>query len=59
MFCDSGYYSNLTKLEKRKYNKSFFIEHFQTNIFLCKYYQDRYNNYSNVIKEWVIKNEED
>ena len=46
MFCASGYYSNLTKLEKRKYNKSFLIEYFQTNILIYKYYTDRYNNYS-------------
>ena len=58
MFCNSGYYSNLTKMEKRKYNKTFFIEHFQTNIFLKKYYCSRTNATSNIIKEWIIKEEE-
>lgn len=32
------YYCNLTKNEKRKYNKSYFIEYFETNIFLRQYY---------------------
>lgn len=37
-FVKSIYYFNLSKMEKRKYNKSFFVEYFETNIFLRKHF---------------------
>ena len=37
-FSASSYYYNLTKNEKRKYNKTFFTNYFETNVFLQKYY---------------------
>ena len=37
-FCASSYYFNLTKNEKRKYNKTFFTNYFETNIYLKNYY---------------------
>ena len=37
-FKQSDYYINLSKNDKRKYNKTFFINYFETNIYLKKYY---------------------
>jgi len=37
-FIDSIYYCNLTKDEKRKYNRSYFDEYFETNIDLRQYF---------------------
>lgn len=37
-FVKSPYYFNLSKMEKRKYNKAFFVDYFETNIFLKEYY---------------------
>jgi len=37
-FNQSDYYINLSKNDKRKYNKTFFINYFETNIYLKKYY---------------------
>lgn len=38
-FVKSPFYSNLSKSEKRKYNKSFFVEYFENNVFLKKYFR--------------------
>lgn len=54
-FSNSNYYANLSKLEKRKYNKSYFSEYFETNIFFRKYYHERSNNIRNIIKGWKPK----
>jgi phage/plasmid-associated DNA primase len=51
-FSTSEYYFNLSKVEKRKYNKSYFIEYFETNIFFRKHYLARDGNIRNVIKGW-------
>ena len=40
---DEDYYKNLTKFERKKYTKKFFIEYFKSNIFLSKYYSERSN----------------
>jgi phage/plasmid-associated DNA primase len=53
-FTKSEYYSNLNKMEKRKYNKTYFIDYFQTNIFLKKYFFMQNSVYS--IKGWTLKN---
>jgi len=55
-FCESDYYSNLSKSDKRKYNKSYFFEYLSSNIFFRKYYHERYNSIRNVLKGWE-KNE--
>lgn len=54
-FSQSSYYFNLSKMEKRKYNKSFFINYIEENIFFRKYYVERYNNIRNNVKEWKKK----
>lgn len=51
-FVRGEYYQNLTKMEKRKYNKTFFIDYIETNIFFKKYYFARVGNSTNVIKYW-------
>lgn len=54
-FTQSDYYLNLSRNEKRKYNKTYFLEYFQTNIFFRKYFLERYNNIRSVIKSWKEK----
>jgi hypothetical protein len=51
-FCESEYFYNLSKFERRKYNKSYFNNYFETNIFLRKYYKERHENIRNVILCW-------
>ncbi len=58
-FIESDYYQNLTKQEKRRYNKTFFVDYIESNIFLKKYYMLRYNIYTNVIKGWREKKNDD
>ena len=54
-FSQSSYFFNLSKMEKRKYNKTFFTNYIQENIFFRKYYVERHNNIRNNIKEWMKK----
>jgi len=54
-FVLSDYYVNLSRSERRKYNKTYFLEYFQTNIFFRKYFAERYNNLRSVLKEWKEK----
>lgn len=54
-FLKSEYYLNLTKQERRKYNKTYFLEYFQTNIFFRKYFVERFNNLRSLLKEWRPK----
>lgn len=49
-FIQNTYYFNLSKSEKRKYNKSFFVDYFETNIFLKKYFVKIHDTYC--IKDW-------
>ena len=58
-FCCSEYMINLSKSEKNKYNKKYFHEYFETNIFFKKYYCERYNDIRNVIRYWKLRNNED
>jgi hypothetical protein len=37
-FTLSEYYANLTKNDKRKYNKSYFVNYFETNMYLKQYF---------------------
>jgi superfamily II DNA or RNA helicase len=57
-FVDSTYYYNLTKADKRKYNKSYFANYIETNIFFRKYYLDRYGGARTVIKGWKLSDVE-
>ena len=58
-FKASDYYDNLTKLEKRKYNKKYFVDHVSDNIFFKKYYHVRYGDYRNVLNYCAIKTNND
>ena len=58
-FCLSDYYNNLSKFERRKYNKNYFIEYFETNIFLRKFYKNRFDNIRNIILYWKPIDDED
>jgi len=51
----SDYYYNLTKAERRKYNKSYFVNYFQTDNCLKKHYKDRKENYRTIIIGWIKK----
>jgi len=59
-FVNSEYFSNLSKADKRKYNKSFFIDYVRTNIFFRKYYCERTSNMKNFIRHWteILEEEE-
>jgi hypothetical protein len=58
-FTNSEYYTNLSKNEKRKYNKSYFIEYIQNNIFFRKYYIEKSTYLRNFIREWKKKDNEE
>jgi len=57
-FVLSDYYVNLSRSERRKYNKTYFLEYFQTNIFFRKYFAERCYNLRSVLKEWKEKETE-
>jgi hypothetical protein len=52
-FLASDFYANLTKLEKRKYSRKYFIEFFEKYRPLVKFYRERttidYVDYRNVL----------
>jgi len=58
-FTNSEYYTNLSRNEKRKYNKSYFIEYIQNNIFFRKYYIEKSTYLRNFIREWKKKDNEE
>jgi phage/plasmid-associated DNA primase len=58
-FTESEYFFNLSKAEKRKYNKSFFTDYIQKNIFFKKYYVERTATMKNFVKNWIPKNVDD
>ena len=58
-FTHSDYHTNLNKQEKRKYNKSYFTEYIQSNIFFRKYYVEKSQYLRNYIREWKKKDFED
>lgn len=47
-----NYFSNLTKKEKRKYNKTYFYDYVQNNDILKRYYHERKGEYRNCLSEW-------
>jgi phage/plasmid-associated DNA primase len=57
-FCTSEYYVNLTKTEKRKYNKSYFSNYIQSNPFLKKYHRTRISGTKNCIIQWKKRNDD-
>jgi phage/plasmid-associated DNA primase len=52
-FSTSSYFINLTKNEKRKYNKSYFCDYVINNSFLIKYHKNVHNNIKNCIVGWT------
>ena len=54
---DSIYFYNLTKYEKQKYNRSYFTNYVETNIFFKKYYKVREAYNRNFISQWTKKEE--
>ena len=58
-FSTSDYYANLSKVDKRKYNKTYFSNYLSTNIFFRDYYFARSNGIRNVIKKWIPNTNDD
>ena len=52
-FSSSNYFINLTKNEKRKYNKSYFSDYISTNSAIGKYHKEMHNNVRNCLIEWT------
>lgn len=57
-FIRNEYYQNLTKMDKRKYNKTYFTEYIKTNLYFKNYYYDKYLSYTSVILYWKKKIDE-
>lgn len=58
-FVGSVYYDSLSKSNKLKYNKKFFTDYIETNIFFKDYYKARHLNIRNVVMNWRYKTEEE
>ncbi len=54
-FISGVYFINLSKNEKRKYNKSYFSNYISTNSFFGKYYKMSHNHITNCIVGWRKK----
>jgi len=59
LFTKSFHYCNMIKVERRKYNKSYFVEFIVNNRFFNHYYCQRSDTIRTFIKCWKIKNEDD
>jgi hypothetical protein len=57
-FTSSIYYSNISKNERKKYNKAYFKEYIETNIFFKPYYKDKTHNDRSVIQQWIKKDDD-
>jgi phage/plasmid-associated DNA primase len=51
-FTTSDYHSNLSKTERKKYNKSYFQEYVETNMFLKKFFCKKSGNNRNFLFGW-------
>ena len=58
-FTRSHNFEHMTKADKRKYNKSYFVDYIATNRFFSKYYCIRNQHLKNFIKFWKFKESED
>ncbi len=58
-FVSSIYFINLTKNEKRKYNKTYFNNYISSNPFFGKYYKLSHNHITNCIVGWTKKIDDD
>ena len=55
----NDYYQNLTKNERKIYNKSYFINYFKTNSFLKNFYIERTSTNRNFLQEWIKKEDDE
>jgi hypothetical protein len=55
IFMRSMHYENMTKADRRKYNKTFFVNFIETNKFFIKYYCSTNGQIRTFIKCWKIK----
>ena len=55
LFISSDFISGLSRQERVKYTRKYFVEYIQSNIFFRKYYADRFNDVRTVIKGWKQK----
>ena len=54
-FLKSSFCIKLSRVVREKYNKKFFLNYFDSNIFFREFYADRCNNIRSVIKGWKVK----
>ena len=54
-FLRSSFCIKLSRVVREKYNKNFFLNYFDSNIFFREFYADRCNNIRSVIKGWKVK----
>ena len=52
-FTDCDLYINLSKADKRKYNKSYFINYFEINVSLKNTFFKRNHTERNVVRGWI------
>jgi hypothetical protein len=58
IFTKSSHYENMTKIERKKYNKSYFVHFIETNKFFTKYYCEKNQIMRTFIKCWKIKTDD-
>jgi len=54
-FIKTKFYRNITRNEKRIYNKKFFLILLSEDLFFVEYFRDRYNNIRSVLQFWRKK----
>ena len=54
-FTKSHNFEHMTKAEKKKYNKSYFVEYIEKNIFFRKYYCAKSKYIRTFLKYWKLK----
>jgi len=54
-FTKSNYFFNLGKIEKKKYNKTYFNNFIETNIFFKQYFIERTSNMRHFLCKWIKK----
>jgi len=54
-FTESHNFEHMTKAEKKKYNKSYFVEYIEKNIFFRKYYCAKSKYIRTFLKYWKLK----
>ena len=59
LFKSSETYSNMSKYERKKYNKNYFKDYFENNIMTRKYYREKTQYTRNILEFWKEKNNEE